>query len=141
MPTQKEVDLVQADWIKVLKISSVAATLFYDRLFTLDPQLRALFPADLSEQKLKLMQMLGVVVQGLSTWSEIEPAVEAMGRRHVAYGTKPEHYATVGAALLWAIRQGVGPAFDEEHAAAWASVYELIASTMIDASERVAATA
>src|ERR1044071_2408565 len=36
------------------------------------------------------------------------PAVQALGRRHVAYGVTERHYETVGAALLWTLEKGLG---------------------------------
>jgi hemoglobin-like flavoprotein len=141
MLNQEEIDLVQADWEKVLPIADVAATLFYDRLFTLDPKLRPLFKSDLTEQKLKLMKMIGTAVNGLNQLSDIVPAVQALGQRHVSYGVKAEHYETVGAALLWTLKQGLADNFDGAHEAAWARVYTLLAQTMIGASKRVAVTA
>lgn len=141
MITERELELVQADWAKVAKISEAAATLFYDRLFTLDSQLRPLFPPDLSQQKIKLMQMIGLAVAGLKRPAELLPTVQALGQRHVDYGVKPEHYDTVGAALLWTLQQGLGSGFDAEHEAAWTKVYQLLARTMITASEQPAASA
>jgi hypothetical protein len=41
----------------------------------------------------------------------ILPAVQALGSRHRGYGVSTEHYAPVGAALLWTLEQGLGAAF------------------------------
>ena len=131
--------LVQASFEKVAPIAGVAADLFYTRLFELDPSLRSMFPADLTEQKKKLMQMLTVAVRGLSRLDDIVPAVQALGRRHAGYHVKPEHYATVAAALLWTLEQGLGPAFTPELKAAWVEVYTVLSTTMI-AAQRDAQT-
>lgn len=130
MLTETEVHLVQNDWKHVVPIASTAANLFYERLFEIDPGLRGLFPSDLTEQKKKLVQMLGVAVAGLDDLSNIVPAVRDLGRRHAAYGVKAEHYAIVGSALLWTLRRGLGPGFDANHEAAWGKVYDLLATTM-----------
>ena len=53
-----------------------------------------------------------------------------MGARHVGYGAVPQHYATVGEALLWALARGLGVAFDSDTRSAWVKVYELLATTM-----------
>ncbi|HEY6556104.1 MAG TPA: globin family protein [Polyangiaceae bacterium] len=135
MLNEYEVQMVQDDWAKVLPIAETAATLFYDQLFTLDPKLRPLFKPDLAEQKLKLMKTIGFAVNGLTNLAEIVPSVQALGRRHVAYGVKPEHYQTVGAALLWTLKQGLGPSFDSNHEAAWGKVYGVLSQTMIKAAE------
>jgi hemoglobin-like flavoprotein len=104
--------------------------LFYGRLFELDPELRALFPADLAEQKRKLMLTLGFAVGSLNRPDTLLPAVRQLGRRHASYGVKDEHFATVGAALLWTLEQGLGPAWNDEAAAAWTAVYGIVADTM-----------
>lgn len=134
MVTQTQADLVKSSWEKVLPIADQAASLFYDRLFTLDPSLRALFKSDMKEQGRKLMQMIGVAVRGLDRLDEIVPAVQSLGRRHVAYGVKPIHYDTVGAALLWTLEQGLGEAFTPATREAWATVYGLLSKTMLDAA-------
>ena len=133
--------LVQASFAKVAPIAGVAADLFYTRLFELDPSLRSMFPADMMEQRKKLMQMLTVAVRGLSRLDDIVPAVQALGRRHAGYHVKPEHYATVAAALLWTLEQGLGPAFTPEVKAAWVEVYTVLSQTMIAAQRDAQTTA
>lgn len=135
-PRQKE--LVQSTWAQVVPIAGVAADLFYNKLFELDPALRPLFPEDMAEQKKKLMAMIGVAVRGLDDLDKLVPALQGLGRGHVAYGVKDEHYATVGAALLWTLGQGLGPAFTDEVKEAWTVVYTLIADTMKGAAATVA---
>ena len=49
--------------------------------------------------------------------------MQALGRRHAGYGVRPEHYDTVGAALLWTLEQGLGDAFTDDVRAAWAEAY------------------
>ena len=56
--TPEQVSLVQESFKKVQPIAPQAADLFYGRLFEIAPQVRPLFPADLKEQKRKLMAML-----------------------------------------------------------------------------------
>jgi hemoglobin-like flavoprotein len=134
MLTTREIELVQGDWEKVATIEDAAATLFYERLFALDAQLQPMFPADLGVQKKKLMQTIGVAVMGLGDVQALIPAVQALGRRHAGYGVQPQHYDTVGAALLWTLKAGLGDSFDSEHESAWTKVYGVLAQTMITAS-------
>ena len=130
MLSESEISLVQGDWAKVQPIAEQAATLFYDRLFALDPSLRAMFKSDLAEQRRKLLNMLSLAVAGLSDLSSLVPAVRSLGARHVHYGVQPEHYDTVGAALLWTLGQGLGAGFDDVHAAAWSKTYGVLADVM-----------
>jgi hemoglobin-like flavoprotein len=132
--------LVQESWMKVEPIADKAATLFYSRLFELDPTLRPLFPsADLREQKKKLMQTLTVAVRGLYRLDELTPALEALGRRHAGYNVKDEHYETVGAALLWTLEKGLGAAFTPQVRDAWIETYSLVALVMQRGAREAAA--
>jgi hemoglobin-like flavoprotein len=134
MVTPKQKQLVQTSFAKVVPIAETAAELFYARLFVLDPALRALFNGDMKEQGRKLMRTLAVAVNGLDNLEQIVPAVQALGRKHVDYGVEPQHYDTVGAALLWTLGQGLGDAFTKEVSEAWLTVYTLLATTMKEAA-------
>jgi hemoglobin-like flavoprotein len=88
----------------------------------------------MAQQRKILMQTLTVVVRSLDKLDTIVPAIKALGRRHAGYGVREEHYDSVGAALLWTLDQGLGDAFDDETADAWATAYTTLASVMIDAA-------
>src|SRR5262245_40045966 len=100
--TPQQIALVQSTFKSVASIASKAADLFYGQLFEIAPEVRPLFPADLSGQKVKLIGMLATAVHNLHQLDVILPAVRDLGGRHRRYGVTPEHYAPVGAALLWA---------------------------------------
>lgn len=135
LPTAKQVKLVQDSWAKVVPIADTAAMLFYDRLFESAPDVKPLFKGDIKSQGRKLMAMISVAVNGLSNLETIVPAVQDLGRRHVKYNVKKEHYAVVGSSLLWTLEQGLGDAFTPETKDAWTAVYGVLASTMIDAAK------
>jgi hemoglobin-like flavoprotein len=138
--TPTQVELIRASWTKVEPIADTAATLFYGRLFEVDPRARGLFRrTDMAAQGKVLMQTLTVVVKSLDKLDTIVPAVQALGRRHAGYGVQPRDYDTVGAALLWTLEQGLGDAFDGGTRDAWADAYGILASVMIDAAEAQAA--
>jgi hemoglobin-like flavoprotein len=136
--TPKQIDLVQSSWTQVLPIAEAAAQMFYERLFTLDPTLRPLFKGDLKEQGRKLMTMITFVVKGLSRLESIVPGAQALGRRHAGYGVRDEHYATVAAALLWTLEQGLGDGFTQEVRDAWITAYGLLSNAMKDAARLAA---
>jgi nitric oxide dioxygenase len=87
--TPKEIDLVQSSFAKVAPQADMAAALFYERLFEIAPDLSSLFRSDMTEQRRKLMTMLGVAVNGLKNLDSILPAVRELAIRHVAYGSYP----------------------------------------------------
>lgn len=135
-PEQKQ--LVQKSFQELQPIAASAASLFYGRLFELDPKLRFLFKGNMEEQGRKLMQMIGLAVKGLDRLDELLPAVRALGERHATYGVSDEDYETVGAALIWTLEAGLGAAFTSAMKEAWLTVYGLLAGTMKEAAQVVA---
>lgn len=135
--TPRQIQLVRETFAAVEPIADTAATIFYRRLFDLDPDLRALFPSDLTAQRRNLMQTLTVVVRNLDRLEGIVPAVEALGRRHAGYRVRADDYETVGAALLDTLEEGLADAFTPEVRAAWTAAYGLLASVMIGAADGV----
>src|SRR5215471_19142907 len=128
--TSRQIELVQESFQLVTPILDTATTLFYERLFQLDESLRSMFRSPREEQARKLAHVLTVVVKGLSRPEQILPAVEELGRRHNGYGVQPDHYDTVGAALLWTLQTGLGDAFTSEVREAWSSAYQFLSSAM-----------
>ena len=49
--TPSQVDLVQQSFAKVAPISEQAAQLFYGRLFEIAPEVKPMFPGDMTEQR------------------------------------------------------------------------------------------
>jgi hemoglobin-like flavoprotein len=130
--TPEQVTLVQQSFGKVAPNAEQAAVMFYDRLFEIAPQVKAMFPADMTEQRKKLMATLAVVVNGLSNLESILPAASALAGRHVAYGARAEHYPVVGSALLWTLEKGLGDGWTPDIAGAWTAAYTTLSGFMIE---------
>lgn len=135
--TPTQIQLVQVTWAKVAPIKDAAAEIFYGKLFETDPALKPLFKGDMKAQGTKLMSMINTAVDGLTRLDQIVPAVESLGRRHVGYGVKDQHYDTVAGALLYTLEMGLGPAFTPEVKQSWTEAYMLLAGVM----KKAAATA
>jgi nitric oxide dioxygenase len=131
----EQIELVQKSFEKVVPIAGTAATLFYDRLFEIDPSLKPLFKGNMENQKMLLMQTLGVVVKGLDQPETILPAVQSLGQRHKGYGVTPDHFQAVGAALLWTLEKGLGEGYTPEVQSAWTEAYMLLSGVMIEAMQ------
>ena len=129
--TPDQVKLVQQSFARAVPISDAAAVLFYDRLFEIAPSVKPMFPADMTEQRKKLMSTLAVVVNGLGNLETVLPAASALAKRHVGYGVKPEHYPLVGVALLWTLQRGLGDHWTPEVADAWTAAYATLSGFMI----------
>ena len=133
--TPEKIHLVQASFDKILPIADIVTTLFYNRLFELDPGVRAMFHTDPQEQGHKLVAMIHVVVANLDRLDTVVPAVQALGRRHAGYGVARQDYETFGAALLWTLERCLADDFTPEVQAAWAEMYATLSSTMKAAAQ------
>ena len=137
--TPQQTYLVRNSFARIAPIADHAAALFYDNLFLAQPQLRSLFrSADMTAQGAKLMQMIGAAVKLLDSPGALMPVLAKLGARHAGYNVKAVHYGMVGAALMKTLEQGLGDAFDAPTREAWATMYELVSRTMIDAAAQVA---
>ena len=117
--------------------SHVAALVFYQRLFELNPMLRPLFKTDIELQAAKLMDMLSSALSLLEKPEELNETLEELGARHVTYGVRTEHYETVGEALLAMLSTVLGKDFTADTRRAWTELYQLIATTMLRGAGRV----
>lgn len=131
--TPRQKAIIQDTWQQIVPIADQAASMFYDRLFEIDPKLRALFmAADMASQRRKLVDALSTVVGALDRVEEIVPDLEDLGRRHVGYGVKNEHYDTVGGALLWTLEKGLADGWTAETQMAWTAAYTMVSGSMRD---------
>jgi len=137
-PSATDIALVRKTFDLVVPISGIAADLFYERLFYLAPSLRAMFPADMRDQKRKLMVMLAAAVNGLENLDALAPVLMQLGARHAGYGVKDGHYKVVGEALIWTLERGLADAFTPQVERAWVRVYLLVAATMQAGADEVA---
>lgn len=126
----EQIDLVKRSWSKLQARRLIVGERFYRRLFKLDPGLRSLFHRDMSDQTRRLVVMLDIAVCGLDEPSVLVPIVQSMGQRHAEYGVDAAHHGTVGAALLWALGEGLTTDFTPEVEAAWTAFYGFIAEHM-----------
>ena len=132
--TPKQIQLCKSSWAKVEPIADDAAALFYNNLFEADPSLQSLFKGDMKAQGKKLMEMITSAVNMLDRLDELVPVVQALGKRHVAYGVEDSQYDTVGGALIKTLGMGLGDDFTDEVKQAWGTAYGVLATTMIEAS-------
>jgi len=128
------VALVQQSFEKVAPLGDKVPQIFYDELFALDPSLRSMFKSDMTEQRKMVLGALSMVVRSLHRPETIIEPVKALGKRHVGYGVKPDHYPIVGAALLNTLAKGLGDEFTPELRRAWVEAYTTLSGIMKDAA-------
>ena len=128
--TAKQKELVQSSFAKVESIADTAAEIFYSKLFEYDPSLRKLFRTDMKSQGRKLMSTLKVAIKGLDDLNALIPVLEKIATQHLGYGVKAEDYTTVGNALLFALKAGLGDQWNPELRQAWIDTYRIVAQVM-----------
>ena len=129
--TQEQLALVKSTSDVLMMNDRVAADLFYAKLFEIAPQVRSLFADDLANQKTKLLETLVLLVeQATMRQSSFADIVKGLGRRHVAYGARPDHYEPVGQALLHSLDSLLGTRFTPDVKNAWTALYLDVAAAM-----------
>ncbi len=128
--TRSDNPMLRATLAPVMADPDGFATRFYAQLFDRAPALRRLFPVDMTQQRMKLMQTLGVVAAGLDEPEKLTGTLEALGARHRGYGVKFAHYVEVGEALMAALAEVNGSAFDGNARAAWQRLYAWVSEQM-----------
>jgi hemoglobin-like flavoprotein len=104
---------------------------FYARLFAENPELRSMFPTDMTAQKAKIEKTLHSVASGLDTPGMLSQELAKLGRLHHEVGTRPEHYPLVCGALLAAMTETRGGEFDAETARDWQTALARVSAIMM----------
>ena len=104
---------------------------FYQELFTAAPNLRPLFPADLTNLQGHFEAALSLVVRNLSEVGGLQDALRDLGAQHVHWGARPEDYATARDALVSAIGS-LSPAWDAALERHWRDAVTAIIVPMVE---------
>lgn len=135
--TPEETKLVQTTIAALQKEADRATTVFYERLFTRNPELQQLFLGDMEEQGQKLMAMLRMISKTADSLYAIAPAIENLGIQHVRFHVQPDDYTAFGEALLEMLTLELGPDFTPEARSAWNQLYGEMTSLMKEAGKDV----
>jgi hemoglobin-like flavoprotein len=137
--TPKQKKLLRRTWPLIRDQSDAAAELFYQQLFTINPNARRLFrDRDMRAQGTAFIQMLAMFIRSLDEdQAGTAQALDAAGRRHVDYGVRYSDYEPAGRALLWALEQVLGPRFTPDVRDAWEEAYRRLAGAMRQVSSGV----
>lgn len=133
--SEASVDRIQSSFELLAPKGNALVDRFYAKLFETAPAVRALFPADMTEQKKKLLQTLGVAVGALRKPEELTPTLRQLGARHVGYGAEDAHYPVVRDTLLDTMAELAGDAFTSELRADWTAALNFVAEEMIAGAE------
>jgi hemoglobin-like flavoprotein len=133
--TPPQVAIVQDSFRRIGPQALEASRIFFDELFRIAPELRQLFPDDMTSHKAKFVQMLAGIVRRLDQVAAVSEEIVDLGRRHMSYDVEEEHFAMFGEALLWMLHRVLGAEFAPEVREAWEAAYDMIARVMQETSE------
>lgn len=104
----------------------------YRRLFAAHPEIKALFPDDMEIQQEKLVLMLASAIDLLSDRAKFHAKCSELGRQHIGYGARPEHYPIVIGLILEELGRAADPPLTEEEQQCWVLLFWLIESAMLN---------
>ena len=133
--TPEQIDLVVKSFDGLWPARRQLSELFYSRFFELAPESQRLFPDDMEKQRIKLMNTLASLVGTLDKRDMFQAIISHTGRQHAQFGAQPSHFTAFGEALIWGLRQQLGPAFTPELEQAWSALYDDVQSRMISAAQ------
>lgn len=129
-----DITRIRSNWAKAVTARDILGDIFYENLFEIAPQTRALFPQKIDDQGRKLVETLSWIVDHLDQDAALHEAATALALRHLNYGVDERHYTPVGAALVATLQVGLGDAFSAADQEAWERVYGQLSKKMIDAA-------
>ena len=109
---------------------------FYDGLFAAHPDLRALFPTDLHQQRAKFAAQLRELLTAIRDLDVFVRTGRELGAQHRAYGVQSRHYAQAAGPLLDSLAEELGERWTDEVAHAWHRGYALVAEVMQQGAAR-----
>ncbi len=127
---------LKASWANVVAAGDDVPLYFYSHLFLSHPEVRAMFPIQMSGQRDKLVAALGAVVSNVDEIDSVVPLLEQLGRDHRRFSVVTEHYSAVGASLLATLKKFLGHSWTPDLADTWAQAYGLVAKVMVAAAEQ-----
>ncbi|HWA72887.1 MAG TPA: methyl-accepting chemotaxis protein [Polyangiaceae bacterium] len=111
---------------------------FYQRLFAEHPEVEPLFAnTDLDKQRKSLLAALKLAVANLDT-PKLAQVLPEMGRRHLTYGVKAEHYPIVKDTLLATLGELLASEFTNSVRAAWDEALTAVATMMLAGTRETA---
>ena len=135
--TPQQIDRIATSYVALEPALDDLVENFYQRLFTTAPDVRSMFPEDMSGQRKHLAGALRLVAQHIQNIENLAQPLREMGARHVGYGAQEAHYPVVRDTLLASMGELAGPIWTEELQQDWTDALNAIAGYMIEGANGV----
>ncbi len=135
--TSQQIQLLKKTF-RLLDTDSVAKR-FYTTLFIKHPQVKALFPTELTELSTKLISVFELVVFSFSEHSpneyylhkDVLKALRALGQKHTEKGIDSAYYPLANEILLQSMKEEAGYIFAPEVEEAWKLAFHHLSTCML----------
>jgi hemoglobin-like flavoprotein len=129
--TPDAIKAIKASYADVTATPRQLASRFYRELFSSAPNLRPLFPQDLTDLQGHFEAALALVVRNLDEMDTLRGPLRDLGAQHVHWGARPEDYVTARNALVAAIGALSGK-WDEALESHWRQAVTAIILPMLE---------
>lgn len=134
---RRKIALLESSFAAVAGQAADFAEAFYARLFARYPSVKPLFArTSMKRQQQHLVSALAMIIDNLRNPDLVAHELEALGERHVDYGTFPSHYQAMAGILLDTLRHWTGDRWSAELDDAWHDGLEAIATVMLRGHQR-----
>ena len=128
--TSESIDRLKRSFSEVSAQPRTLAARFYQELFAAAPNLRPLFPADMTSLQGHFVAALALVIKNLEDMAVLQDSLRDLGAQHVQWGARPEDYFVVRDAIVRAIR-ATSVSWSDELDADWRQAITAIAVPML----------
>jgi nitric oxide dioxygenase len=131
--TRRQIRLIRSSWKTAGEEPLTLGILFYDRLFNLSPETRAVFRTPVSQQTVRLMHTVGSLVNRLDLLDESLIDITRIADEYARQGLKAMNYPAIASSLIWAMEKKLDQSWNRELAKAWLSFFGCL-STLVKKS-------
>ena len=129
--TPDAIKAIKASYAEVTATQRQLASLFYKELFSAAPNLRPLFPQDLTDLQGHFEAAVALVVRNLDEMETLREPLRELGAQHVHWGARPEDYVTARDALVAAVG-ALSPKWDAGLESYWRQAITAIIVPMLE---------
>jgi len=129
--TPEAIVQVRSSYAEVAAQPRQLASRFYVELFAAAPNLRPLFPTDLTSLQGHFEAALALVLRNFDEMDVLRDSLRHLGAQHVHWGARPEDYVSAREALIAAVR-ALAPAWDVALEGHWRSAITTIVVPMLE---------
>jgi hemoglobin-like flavoprotein len=139
--TPDSIQLVQHSFRQLLPRADAIGAAFFARLTGEAPGMDRLFPAARAARRRGLIAGFAFAIETLDDFENMRPALREAGARCRALGAGAPEYERFGRALMTTLERALGADWTPRLAAAWAEVWDAVATVMQATADRARAAA